>query len=195
MALTALDAKTALLVIDLQQGISPFTNPDTPSLEAVAERTNGLAEAFRRHKLPVAWIVVGGGPFGRTETARSDRNRRWAVEGPPAGFTDLRADLHVEPQDIRLTKTSAGAFSTTDLQQQLTALGVTQIVLAGVGTSNGVEITGIQAYELGFNVTFATDAITEKATASHVDSLENVFPRLGERGASSEIIALLDRSR
>ncbi len=70
-------------------------------------------------------------------------------------------------------------------------MGVTQVVLAGVATGTGVEATARQAYEAGFNVTLALDAMTDVRSEAHEYSISNVFPRLGETGSSQEIIALL----
>ena len=74
-------------------------------------------------------------------------------------------------------------------------LGVTQVVIAGVATSIGVESTARQAHELGLNVTLAVDAMTDMNPDAHSNSVTRIFPRLGETGATWEIIALLDRTR
>ena len=71
------------------------------------------------------------------------------------------------------------------------ALGVTQVVIAGVATGTGVEATARQAYEQGFNVTLAIDAMTDMRPEAHDYSIRNVFPRLGETGATQEIVDLL----
>jgi nicotinamidase-related amidase len=73
-------------------------------------------------------------------------------------------------------------------------LGVTQVVIVGVATSNGVEVTARQAYELGFNVTLATDAMTDSHADAHAYSVARVFPRIGETGATQEIIILMRKS-
>lgn len=62
-----------------------------------------------------------------------------------------------------------------------------------VATSNGVEVTARQAYELGFNVTLATDAMTDMQTDAHNYSATRVFPKIGETGPTQEIINLLER--
>jgi len=72
--------------------------------------------------------------------------------------------------------------------------GVTQIVLAGVATSIGVESTARQAQELGFNVTLAIDAMTDRSLEAHDNSVLRIFPRLGETGTTSDIIELLKKS-
>ncbi|MFP3758263.1 isochorismatase family protein, partial [Cupriavidus sp. SIMBA_020] len=60
-------------------------------------------------------------------------------------------------------------------------------------TSIGVESTARQAHELGYNVTLAIDAMTDLNADAHTNSVERVFPRLGETGSTQEILALLDR--
>jgi nicotinamidase-related amidase len=62
-----------------------------------------------------------------------------------------------------------------------------------VATSVGVEATARQAYEQGFNVTLALDAMTDMREEAHEYSVRNVFPRLGETGPTQEIISLLER--
>jgi nicotinamidase-related amidase len=62
-----------------------------------------------------------------------------------------------------------------------------------VVTSGGVEATARQAYELGFNVTLALDAMTDIREVAHEYSSKNVFPRLGETGSTQEIISLLEK--
>jgi len=58
--------------------------------------------------------------------------------------------------------------------------------------STGVEATARQAYEPGFNVTLALDAMTDLRPEAHDYSVRNVFPRLGEAGTAEDIIHLLE---
>jgi nicotinamidase-related amidase len=180
--LTTLDPKTALIVIDLQKGTvsSPFIHP----IADVIERTNALLNEFRRHHLPIVLVNVAGVAPGRTEQARRDGTF-------PDGWTDLIPELGQQPSDILVTKRTWGAFVNTDLESQLKAKGVTQVVITGVATGTGVEATARQAYEHGFNVTLALDAMTDVRSVAHDYSLAHVFPRLGETGSTQEIIALL----
>ena len=152
MALTALDPKTALIVVDLQMGIVGLPLPH--SIGAVVERARSLGAAFRRRGLPVVLVNVAGGAPGRTE--RPPRSDTF-----PAGWTDLIPELDRQPGDIVVTKRTWGAFASTDLEARLKALGVTQVVVIGVATGTGVESTARQAYEQGFNVTLAIDAMTD----------------------------------
>ncbi|SHG30999.1 isochorismatase family protein [Bradyrhizobium erythrophlei] len=184
MPLTTLDPKTAVVIIDLQKGIVAMPTVH-PTADVIA-RSRALADAFRARGLPVVLVNVEGTAPGRTEQPRH--------AGPfPDGWTDLVPELNRQPDDIAVTKRTWGAFPSTDLERQLKARGVTQVVIAGVATGTGVEATARQAYEAGFNVTLAVDAMTDMRAEAHDYSIAKVFPRLGETGTTQEIIDLLDK--
>jgi nicotinamidase-related amidase len=167
--LTILDPQTALIVVDLQKGLR-----DIPSLHPMAgviDNSCQLIEAFRKQKLPVVLVNVVGTAPGRTEEPRRYRDL-------PADFSELIPELHPQPDDILITKRTSGAFAT-------------QVVLTGVATGAGVESTARQAYEAGFNVTLATDAMTDVRPEAHEYSLKHVFPRLGETGSTQDVLDLL----
>jgi nicotinamidase-related amidase len=69
--------------------------------------------------------------------------------------------------------------------------GVTQIVLTAISTSAGVESTARSAYDYGYNVAFVTDAMTDRDDETHSYCVEKVFPRLGERDATENLLRLL----
>jgi nicotinamidase-related amidase len=183
VTVTTLDPITALIVIDLQNGIVP--RPSAPPMDGVVKQAVALTEAFRGRDLPVVLVNVAGGAPGRTEQPRPHMQF-------PAGWTDLIPELNQQPQDHLVTKQTPGAFTNTDLEAHLKALGVTQVVIVGVATSNGVEVTARQAYELGFNVTLATDAMTDGRDGAHDYSITKVFPRIGETGMTRQILDLLE---
>lgn len=185
MPVTALDPQTALIVVDLQKGIVSLP---VAGIGEVVKNAAALADAFRRHGLPVVLVNVAGGAPGRAEQSRQLANL-------PADWADLVPELGCQPQDHLVTKRTWGAFVNTGLEDRLKSLGVTQVVLAGVSTSIGVESTARQAYELGFNVTLATDAMTDLNPDAHLNSTARIFPRLGETGTTADILALLERSR
>ena len=186
MPITTLDPITALIVIDLQKGVATF--PTAHPFGEVVTQAAGLASAFRRHGLPVVLVNVAGGAPGRTEQA--SRLREF-----PAGWTDLLPELNQQPEDHLVTKRTWGAFTNTDLEEYLRNKGVTQVVIAGVATSFGVESTARYAHELGFNVTLAIDAMTDMNADAHDNSVTRIFPRLGETGTTQIIIDLLDKAR
>jgi len=183
VTVTMIDPKIALIVIDLQEGIVSL--PTVHPVAEVVARAGALANAFRRHRLPVVLVNVDASAPGRTE-----QTRRTAEF--PAGWTDLVPELNRQPQDHLVTKRSWGAFTNTGLEAHLKAHGVTQVVIAGVSTSAGVESTAREAYALGFNVVLAVDAMTDMNLDAHGNSVARIFPRLGETGTTREIVDLLE---
>lgn len=189
MTLTTIDPRTALVVIDLQKGIAAAPTQPYPGAEVVS-RTAELAAAFRAKNLPVVLVRVSfaadgsDAPKGRTEQSRAGGSNR------PDGWDEVVDEL-ITGQEIIVTKRNWGAFYGTDLDVHLRRRGITQIVLTGIATSIGVESTARAAYEHGYNVTLATDAMADMSEANHRHSIESIFPRLGETGTTAEILALL----
>jgi nicotinamidase-related amidase len=183
MAVTTLDPKTALIVVDLQKGILSRVDPQT--IAGVVKNAVALLDVFRKHKLPVVLVNVDGVAPGRKEQPRMPA-------AFPAEFEELIPDLQRQPSDHTVTKRTWGAFTNTDLDAYLKKNGVTQVVVCGVSSSAGVESTARFAQELGYNVTLATDAMTDMNRDAHDNSVTRIFPRLGETGTTQDIVALLN---
>ncbi|MEU7693314.1 hydrolase [Microbispora sp. SCL1-1] len=189
MPVTTLDPRTALVVVDLQKGILAI--PGGPhSTSDVLARTVRLAEAFRARDLPVVLVRVTGAADGADAVpGRTDLPR--AGQARPDGWDEIADDLAGHPGDIVVTKRNWSAFYGTDLDLHLRRRRVTQVVLTGVATSIGVESTARAAHEHGYNVTLATDAMTDLDPEAHRNSIEKIFPRLGETGTTADILGLL----
>ena len=182
MPVTALDPTTALIVVDLQQGLAGL--PTIHPFGDIVGNAAALADAFRSKGLPVVLVNVAGGPSGRTEQHGGGAEF-------PDGWTDLLPELNQQPGDKTVTKYTWGAFHNTDLAAHLTELGVTQVVVGGVATSIGVESTARQAHEHGFHVTLVTDAMTDLNPAAHDNTISHIFPMLGETGTTKDILTFL----
>ena len=183
MPATTLDPNTALILIDLQKGIVAKDTKPCPAAAVVAKAAM-LAQAFRAHKLPVVLVHVTGGAPGRNEQPKPAT--------PSADWADLVPELDIQPEDHVIEKKSWGAFAHTGLEEHLKAQGVTQVVVAGIATAIGVESTARPAYEAGFNVTLAIDAMTDLKAETHENSVRHICPRIGETGTTEDIIGLLD---
>ncbi|MEU7581265.1 isochorismatase family protein [Streptomyces sp. NPDC041068] len=182
MTATVLDPTTALVLVDLQKGITAL--PTVHPSQQIVERAAVLADAFRERGLPVVLVRVTGGAPGRTEApARGGE--------PPADWAELVPELGRGDGDIVVTKQQWGAFYGTDLDLQLRRRGVTHVVLAGIATSIGVESTARAAHEHGYHVTVAVDAVTDLDADAHRNSVEKIFPRLGETDTAEAIVKLL----
>jgi nicotinamidase-related amidase len=182
MPLTKLDDVCALIVIDLQTGITSM--PTVHPASEIIHRSAQLARAFRERGLPVVLVNVSGRAPGRTDagTPKFSFTADWA---------ELVPELERSPADHTVTKQCWGAFLGTTLDDTLRERGVTQIVLTGIATSFGVESTARSAYDLGYNVVLVVDAMTDRDADAHRHSVEKIFPRLGETGKTEDVLKLL----
>jgi nicotinamidase-related amidase len=182
MALTELDEKAALIVIDLQRGIRSMLAG--PAIDGVVEHAAALAGAFRARRLPVVLVNVSEPAPGRTEIRRPGG-------AFPADWTELLAELGSGPEDVVVTKKRPGAFIGTRLDERLKELGVTQIFMSGVSTSMGVESTARSGVDLGYHVVFVTDAMMDREAEVHADCVAKIFPRLGETTSTRDVLERL----
>ncbi len=180
MPVTQLDKSVALVVVDLQKGIIAAAAAVS---DQVISRTALLAREFRKRGLPVVLVNVTGMAPGRAESKMS-------MSGFTPDWTELAPGLEQQPSDHTVSKQSWGAFIGTDLHEYLKSRGVTQIVITGISTSAGVESTARSAFDYGYNVVFSIDAMADRSPEAHKNSVEKVFPRLGETDTTDNILKL-----
>jgi nicotinamidase-related amidase len=180
----ALDPKsTALVLIDLQNGILGRQLAPV-SAEDLLERGKALARRFRAAGAPVVLVNVEpplDGPERRVDEPSA------LPKVLPAGFADLAPGL-AEPGDIKITKSTWGAFFRTDLDSELKSHGVRTIVLGGVATHVGVDTTARQAWELGYELVIARDVASSMGVEPHEATMRHIFPRIA-RVTDSDALA------
>jgi len=180
--------KTALVVIDLIKGIVSI--PGTPhSTAEVVASAGQLADAFRKHRMPVFLVRVEITPETRLNQESDDQFPR-PPELPP-DWSDFVPELTPVPGDIVITKRQWGAFYGTDLDLRLRRGCIDSIVLCGISTEFGVESTARFAYEYGYSQVFAEDAMTSRSPGIHSLSCDAVFKRMGKVRKTIEILEAL----
>jgi nicotinamidase-related amidase len=183
--------RTAVVVIDLQMGIAamPGGAPHTkPAL--IANSVRLLAAARAAGAQPVL-VHVGGSPTGADRLKTLTDQPMRATGNLPPDWSELIPELNQQPDDVVILKRQWGAFYGTDLDLQLRRRGLTTIVICGIATEFGVESTARDAYEHGYEMIFAEDAMTGLSAESHSNAVERIFPRLGRVRSTDEIIAAL----
>lgn len=99
----------------------------------------------------------------------------------------------VAPQDgdIIVRKTRVGAFSTTDLDQQLRERGIDTLILAGVSTSGVVLSTVRDASDRDYRVLVLSDATADPDAEVHDFLTQRIFPRQADVISVAELDGLL----
>jgi nicotinamidase-related amidase len=189
--LTLNPRQTAIVVIDLQKGIAGREGAPVPTATVIANTARLLAAARGAGAQPVL-VHVGGSTDGADRLHPiADQAMRFRGALPP-DWSELIPELDRQPNDIVILKRQWGAFYGTDLDLHLRRRHLNTIVLCGIATEFGVESTARDAYERGFELIFAQDAMTGMHAESHVNSIERIFPRMGRVRSTEEIVAALN---
>lgn len=178
--------RTALVLIDLQQGIVGM--PLAPrSGEEVVETAKALADRFREAGAPVVLVHVARAPDGSDwPSQKVERPMQLPPGGLPPEWTEFVPGL-VQEGDIQIVKRQWGAFTGTALDTLLRRRGISTIVLGGVATNFGVESTARHAWELGYDLIIAEDATSSRSAELHDFAIANVFPQIAHIRRSDEL--------
>jgi nicotinamidase-related amidase len=170
-------SRTALLVMDYQNGILDRL----PDAKALLDRAAEAIATIRRHDGHIGYVRVAfsdadydsippNSYFG-TVVARSGRAHH--ADAPATAVHDAVAP---EPGDVIVRKTRVGAFSTTDLDQQLRDRQIDTLILAGISTSGVVLSTVRDAADRDYRVFVLADASADPRPGVHEFLTEQIFP-------------------
>ncbi len=151
-----LSKETALVVIDVQNGVVDWDDPACRGDEVLA-RIGELLSKARAAGAHVIYVQHDGDEGGRLAVG----TRGWEIHpavAPAAGETVVR-------------KRAADSFHETTLEEELSGRGVRRLVVAGCRTQYCVDTTCRRATTLGYDVTLASDAhttIDDKLSAAQI---------------------------
>jgi nicotinamidase-related amidase len=171
--------RTALLVMDYQPGIvSRLPDPDALLARMVSSidmaRSRGLTIGYVRVALTddeAAAVPATNKSFAALAAMGSSAMH---ADAPETAVHDAVAP---QPGDIVVRKRRVGAFSTTDLGEQLRARGIDTLILAGISTSGVVLSTLRDAADHDYRLYVLEDATADQDPEVHRVLVEKVFPR------------------
>lgn len=146
----------ALLVIDVQESFRQGPLWPAISNPGIAGDAARLVDGVRAGGDLVVWVL------------HSEPGSRTAFD-PASGYVRYMGPLEPQAGEPQLTKTSHNAFTTTNLQQLLTQQGITELIVCGIRTEQCCETTARVASDLGYHVTFVTEA-TATSPIAHRDA-------------------------
>jgi nicotinamidase-related amidase len=184
--------RTALLVMDYQVGVLGLLGEPEALLSGVAD----AIATVRRHGGTIGYVRVA---FEDADYAVVPAHSRMATRVAAAGrgfhsdspTTAIHDRVAPEPGDIIVRKTRVGAFSTTDLNQQLRDRGIITLILAGVSTSGVVLSTVRDAADRDYQVFVLADGSADPDPEVHTFLTETIFPRQAQVITIAELEDLL----
>ncbi len=179
-------ARTAVVVIDLQKGITSI--PAEPySTETVIDNTSKILNSARAKGIIICLVRAA---FSKDfkDALRPVAETSFSLSSIGEGWSEYIPQLNIQSTDILITKHQWGAFTGTELDLQLRRRGINTIILCGLATNLGVESTARFAYELGYNQIFVEDAMSARSNAEHDYTFKYIFPRLGVKCSTEEVL-------
>ncbi len=132
---------TALLVLDMQVSLIA---DETPNPDEILDAVSGLVEVARGEGVPVVWVT----------------------DSRVAPDSALHASCTPAEDELQVVKDQRNAFEGTDLEAELTILGVERVIVCGMQSDACIHATVRAADGLGFQVVLVSDAHTTHAFES-----------------------------
>jgi nicotinamidase-related amidase len=181
--------RVALLVVDMQyfdahaEWGEGATARNLGVLDAFDEYFTHLAEAIPRIQSLLAVCRAKGIEVIHIRVAEltndsHDVGLKQVVRGLAVPKNSKEAQLLEDVQaiddEIIVSKSSSGAFATTNLDRILRNMGIDTLLFAGTSTAGCVESTASDAVDLGYTVIVASDACACSTRRSHAQALERM---------------------
>lgn len=181
-------ASTALVLIDLQHStvarqLAPYSS------QAVVGNCVLLAQEMRNRGGMVIFVRV---LVNEMLALPADAPLRAAdAPPPPPDAAHLVPEAGVEATDIVITKRQWGAFYGTELDQLLRRRHIKTLILGGIATNFGVESTARAAFDRGYQLVFAEDAMSGFSAEAHEFACRNIFRAMGRVRSTAHVIDAL----
>ncbi len=170
--------RTALLVMDYQEAIVGMIDDS----EALVARAAQAIELVRGRGGHVGYVRVAF-TAADLENIPPTSSMGARIASSPQGFMDDAPTTQIDERvaardgDIIVRKTRVGAFSTTDLADQLAQRGVDTLILAGISTSGVVLSTVRDGADRDYALYVLSDATADRDQSVHDCLMDSVFPR------------------
>ena len=176
---------TALLVMDMQAGIVAMLPDATVVIANVAK---AIAHARDKH-IPVIYVTVGfrqGAPeVSRNNKGFSASKERFAHVNMD-DFMKVHPELAPQASEVTVIKRRVSAFTGSDLEVVLRAVGLQHLVLTGISTSGVVLSTTREASDKDYRITVLADCCADSDEETHRVLTTKVFPRQADVHAVDE---------
>jgi nicotinamidase-related amidase len=168
--------QSALFVMDMQVAILRNL-PDTgPLVQRVALAIN----IARTNKIPVIYVTVGfreGAPEINMNNKGFSASRERFTQISAEEFRKIDPLIAPLTGEIVIVKRRVSAFTGSDLEVVLRAMGIQHMILAGVATSGVVLSTLREAADKDYRLTVLSDGCADADAEVHNVLTSKVFPR------------------
>ncbi|HDE0423749.1 TPA: cysteine hydrolase [Staphylococcus aureus] len=169
--------KTALLVLDMQEGIAS----SVPRIKNIIKANQRAIEAARQHRIPVIFIrLVLDKHFNDVSSSNKVfsiiKAQGYAITEADASTRILEDLARLEDEPI-ISKRRFSAFTGSYLEVYLRANDINHLVLTGVSTSGAVLSTALESVDKDYYITVLEDAVGDRSDDKHDFIIEQILSR------------------
>jgi maleamate amidohydrolase len=181
----------ALIVIDLSLWwTDPRNRCQGSSVDSVVEAACRLLKAGRATKIPIFFTTWDCDPS--IPPSPHDKKVKMDLKPGDEKLFQLDPRLDRQPRERIIAKRYASSFKGTNLHENLSALGVDTLIVAGVSTSHCVYATCRDATD-SFRVIVPHEAVGERCEIMHEVNLLDIDLDLGDVLPLDSVLAYLDQ--
>jgi nicotinamidase-related amidase len=182
-------AKTALLVMDYQQGILGRL----PQADELVAKTQETIELLRSRGVTIGYVRVafadGEAPGGRM--GKMINPEMLPLFHADAPGTQIHEQIAPLDGDIVVRKVRVGPFGTTDLHEQLQAKGIDTLILAGLSTSGVVLSTVRDAHDRDYRLIVLSDLSADPDVEVHEFLIDRIISRQADIATAADLADLV----
>ncbi len=184
--------KPAVLVIDLQKGITDPEKPSGCNLDSVIANTKVLLDKVREKALPIFFFTLA------YHSSLLDGGLLVKKVPVLANFiydsdeVQLDPRLNPKPDEPVIIKKYASCYHGTPLASTLTALQIDTVILTGCITSGCIRATANDSLQYGFRPIVPRECVGDRAAIPHLVNLLDIQARCGDVLPLARVLRYLD---
>lgn len=169
--------KTAILIVDAQQGICkpkdglPEKEFENMIFGTAVPNLKLLIKSARKTSVEVIYTVIQS----LTLDGR-DRSLDYKISGfhfpPDSEEVKIISELEANYGEIIIPKTSSSLFNSTNFDYILRNIGITTIIIGGFQTDQCIDHTIRDGADLGYNMVCAVDSCAAKTNQKHLAAID-----------------------
>ncbi|NMB34663.1 MAG: isochorismatase family protein [Firmicutes bacterium] len=172
--------KPAILVIDLQKGITDPEKPSGFNLDNVIDNTRRLLDEARKRNIPIFFFTIA---YHNTLVDGGLLVKKVPVLANfILGSDDARLDPRLDPRPDEpvIVKKYASCYHGTHLASSLTALKIDTVIITGCVTSGCIRATANDALQYGFRPIIPRECVGDRDNIPHTVNLMDIQARCGD---------------
>jgi nicotinamidase-related amidase len=184
--------RPAVLVVDLQKGITDPQKPSGCNLDTVIDNTALLLDKAREKGIPIFFFTLA------YQSSLVDGGLLVKKVPVLAGFLIGSENVELDPRLKRLAdepvviKKYASCYHATYLASSLTALQVDTVIITGCITSGCIRATANDSIQYGFRPIIPRECVGDRSVIPHEVSLMDIQARCGDVLPLQDVLDYID---